>query len=153
KTDELFGSLERVLSDLHDPGEPGTWPGAGPQPTRLVDRLLEVRGLLGADADEAFDTLYNGAFVLESLPAALWCFLHSPEDLEEVVVTAANGGRDADTVAAMAGTLAGAYLGDRALPARWLDDLEDRVRITALADGLYAVAERRPRGTAAVPLS
>jgi hypothetical protein len=49
--------------------------------------------------EEAFGYLYNGAFVLESLPAALWCFLREPEDPEAVVVTAANGGFDADTVA------------------------------------------------------
>ena len=48
----------------------------------------------------------------------MWCFLRSPENAEEVLVSAASGGRDADTVAAMAGAFVGVYLGDAALPHR-----------------------------------
>jgi ADP-ribosyl-[dinitrogen reductase] hydrolase len=89
---------------------------------------------------QAFDRLYNGAFILESLPAALWSFLRSPEDPEEVLVTAASGGHDADTVAAMAGNLVGAYLGEAALPGRWLADLEFAAELRATADQLWALA-------------
>jgi ADP-ribosylglycohydrolase len=89
--------------------------------------------------EEAFGYLYNGAFVLESLPAALWCFLREPEDPEAVVVTAANGGFDADTVAAMAGGFAGAYRGEGAWPERWLGDLEDASELRDLADRLLTV--------------
>lgn len=54
-----------------------------------------------------------------------------------MIITAANGGRDADTVAAMAGTLVGAYLGKEALPVRWRNDLEDAERIAGLAVELH----------------
>ena len=37
------------------------------------------------------------------------------------IVVAVNGGYDADTVGAMAGALAGAYLGIDAIPDRWAD--------------------------------
>lgn len=143
----LMSDLAAAMEDVHDPGEPGTWPGAGPSPVRLADRLGHVVSLLDLTPDEAFDELYNGAFVLESMPAALWCFLRSPEDAEKVIVTAASGGRDADTVAAMAGTLAGAYLGEEALPRRWRADLEDAGRIADLADRLHDLAERRRQPT------
>ncbi|MEJ5256124.1 MAG: ADP-ribosylglycohydrolase family protein [Acidimicrobiales bacterium] len=138
----LLRDLAGVLADVVDPGEPERKPDADDRPVRLVDRLVEVGDHLGDPPEEAFDHFYNGAFVLESLPAALWCFLRTPEDPEEVIVTAVNGGRDADTVAAMAGTLVGAYLGDEALPARWRgDDLEDGERLRDLADALFALAE------------
>jgi ADP-ribosylglycohydrolase len=156
---DVLAALGVVLDDVADPGEPGTWPGAGPEPVRLIDRLVGVAALLGSTPEHAFDTLYNGAFVLESLPAALWCFLRSPDDAEDVIVTAVNGGRDADTVAAMAGSLVGAYLGEKALPERWLEDLEDYERIIRLADGLFAVgagaggASTSAAGVVSVPTS
>jgi ADP-ribosylglycohydrolase len=144
---ELVTVLGRVLDDVFDPGHPERRPGAGPQPVRLVDRIRILPGLLDATPDDAFDALYNGAFVLESLPAALWCFLASPEDPERVIVTAVSGGRDADTVAAMAGNLVGAYHGESALPARWTGDLEYAGDLRRLADGLLDAA----RGATGVP--
>jgi ADP-ribosylglycohydrolase len=53
----------------------------------------------------AFEHMYNGAFALESVPAAFYCFLRSADDPERVILTAVNAGYDADTVASMAGNL------------------------------------------------
>lgn len=128
-------SVLACLVDVHEPGAYERKPAAA-APVRLADRLGELPAMLDREPDDAFDHLYNGAFVLESLPSAFWCFLRSPEDAEEVLVTAANGGRDADTVGAMAGALAGAYLGEEAFPSRWRDDLEFAAELRAMADGL-----------------
>lgn len=133
----LLDDLGRFISDVDHPPINQRKPGP---PRRLADLLGEVGEWLGASPGEVFDHFYNGALVNESLPSALWCFLHAPEDFEKVVVTAANGGRDADTVGAMAGALAGAYNGESGLPRRWLDDLEDADRLRALADGLAEAA-------------
>lgn len=60
-------------------------------------------------------------------------------------MTAANGGRDADTVGAMAGALAGAYLGESAFPDHLAgDDLELGDQCRALADALFDRVSRRP---------
>ncbi len=84
--------------------------------------------------------------MLESLPCALWCFLASPEDFEQSLFTAVDAGHDADTVAAVACTLSGAYHGYSRLPQPILDDLEYHDRLVELADGLHAL-NRRLRGT------
>jgi len=84
--------------------------------------------------------LYNGAFVLESLPAAFYCFLRSPTDLEEALLVAVNAGYDADTVAAMAGTLGGALGGEAALPEHLLANLEYREELRALGRQLHSLA-------------
>ncbi|GBE23380.1 ADP-ribosyl-[dinitrogen reductase] glycohydrolase [bacterium BMS3Bbin01] len=139
--DDYFESLELVLADLHDPGAPERRTSAGPDPVRLADRLAEVRDMLDLTPEQAFDRLWNGAFVLESLPAALWTFLKTPDDPEQVIVTAVNRGHDADTVAAMAGNLAGAYMGAGSLPGRWLDDLEFADELCVEADGLLRLAD------------
>jgi len=70
-------------------------------------------------------------------PCALWCFLATPEDYETTLVTAVDAGRDADTVAAMACSVSGAYHGLSRLPARFRSDLEFCDRPIALADGLH----------------
>jgi ADP-ribosylglycohydrolase len=87
------------------------------------------------------DWFFCGAFVLESLPMALWQFLHAPEDPEEAIVNAVMGGYDADTVASMAGAYVGAYLGEDAFPDRWRgDDLEFADELRGLADQLFGLA-------------
>jgi ADP-ribosyl-[dinitrogen reductase] hydrolase len=75
-------------------------------------------------------------YVVESLEAALWCFLFS-ETFEEAVLKAANLGDDADTTAAVCGQLAGAFYGRPAIPERWLEKLSMRERIENLAERLY----------------
>ena len=138
--DDLMGGLAAVTGDLNDPGAPERKPG-GRVPVSLADRLAEVPGLLGVEPERAFGYLRNGAYVLESLPAALWCFLEEAGDPEQAVVLAANGGYDADTVASMAGAFSGALHGESAWPRRWLDDLEYADELRALADGLLEIGD------------
>jgi ADP-ribosyl-[dinitrogen reductase] hydrolase len=89
-----------------------------------------------------FDDWHNGAYVLESLPCALWCFLASPEDFEQTLFTAVDAGHDADTVAAMACSVSGAYHGYARLPERLVTELEYRDRLIELADGLCNLNRR-----------
>ena len=137
---DLMSELSTLLDHIDDPGHPERKPGASGHPVRLVDRILFVASNLDWPPDRLFAMTHNGAFVLESLPAAIWCFLRTPEDSERVIVTAANMGYDADTVAAMAGNLAGAYVGESRLPSRWLAGLEYADGIRDVADGLLALA-------------
>ncbi|MBV8658257.1 MAG: ADP-ribosylglycohydrolase family protein [Burkholderiales bacterium] len=83
----------------------------------------------------------GSGYVVESLEAALWCFLHT-NDFEAAILAAANLGDDADTAAAICGQLAGAYYGVRDIPARWLEKLVMCEEIRSLADRLLAL--RRP---------
>ena len=75
-------------------------------------------------------------------PCARWCFLASPEDFEETLFTAVDAGHDADTVAAMACTLSGAYHGYSQLPAKLVADLECHDHLLDLADGLCELNRR-----------
>ena len=60
----------------------------------------------------------------------------SPEDFEKTLFTAVDAGHDADTVAAMACSVSGAYRGSARLPKRLVADLEYHDRLVALADDL-----------------
>jgi len=133
----FLAELVDVLHGFDDAGAVERRHSAGPDRVRLVDRIAELADMLDLAPSEAFARTYNGAFVLESLPAAIWAFLANADDPEEAIVVAVNGGYDADTVAAMAGAMAGAYHGEAGLPDRWLDDLEAVSDIRAIADRLH----------------
>lgn len=139
----LVRDLCAVLADLGDDGlVERDWQrrGGTGAPVRLVDRIIEVPGKLSLSSEAACSYFYCGAFVLETLPMALWHFLSSPEDPERAIVDAVLGGFDADTVASMTGAYAGAYLGESGLPERWRgDDLEFADELRRLADALFAV--------------
>ncbi|GIW79224.1 MAG: ADP-ribosylglycohydrolase [Gemmatales bacterium] len=61
-------------------------------------------------------------YVVDSLEAALWCFMKT-DSFREAVLRAANLGDDADTTAAVCGQLAGAFYGESGIPRPWLDKL------------------------------
>ena len=71
-------------------------------------------------------------YVVECLEAAAWCALHG-ESLEDAIIKAVNLAGEADTMAAVAGGIAGAYWGKEAIPARWLDKLHQRERLEQTA--------------------
>ena len=62
--------------------------------------------------------------MIETLEAALWCFL-TTENYRDCIIKAVNLGRDTDTVAAVAGGLAGMYYqGEKGIPAEWIRNLQ-----------------------------
>jgi ADP-ribosyl-[dinitrogen reductase] hydrolase len=137
----LLTELERVLSTMNDPPLRERHDRREGTRVRLGDRLQQMPDLLDREADEVVDLLWNGAFVIESLPVALWAFLRYWNDPEELLVTTASMGHDSDTIAAMAGSLAGALHGTDWVPTRWLDKLEYRNELIGLPDDLVAARE------------
>lgn len=76
------------------------------------------------DVEEVAEELGNDSRALCSAPPAIYSFLRYSDDFEEALVFAVGLGGDTDTIAAMAGAIAGAYKGKSAIPARWLNALE-----------------------------
>ncbi|MBY0468069.1 MAG: ADP-ribosylglycohydrolase family protein [Burkholderiaceae bacterium] len=86
------------------------------------------------DSDRA--QISGSGYVVESLEAALWCFARH-NNFRSTVLEAANLGDDADTTAAIAGQLAGAYYGVDGIPVDWLRRLHLATEIGALADSIW----------------
>lgn len=68
------------------------------------------------------EKIRSSGYVVDTLEAAVWCLLTSG-DYPECVLKAVNLGEDTDTVAAVAGALAGARWGLSSIPKEWLDTL------------------------------
>jgi ADP-ribosyl-[dinitrogen reductase] hydrolase len=77
----------------------------------------------------------GSGYVLESLEAAFWCFWQT-DNFNDCVLLAANLGDDADTTAAIAGQLAGAFYGESGISVSWLQKLTMATEIGQMAEQL-----------------
>jgi ADP-ribosylglycohydrolase len=75
----------------------------------------------------------SSGYVVDTLEAALWCLL-TTDTYRDCVLKAVNLGGDTDTIAAIAGGLAGALYGYDAIPGEWLDTLLRRDYIEQLCE-------------------
>jgi poly(ADP-ribose) glycohydrolase ARH3 len=112
--------------------------------TRELHAATEAALLLGPTAapTSIARQLGNGIAALEAVPAAIAAFLGAADDPRAVLVRAVTIGGDTDTIAAMAGALAGTRVGASVLPADLLDRLEARDDLIHRADALTALTRR-----------
>lgn len=99
-----------------------------------------------ATPGEAAQRIGNNSTAMAAVPAALAAFLRHPDDPAATIRFAVLIGGDTDTIATMAGALAGARCGEGALPSAWLARLADTERLRALADVLAAAPARSAGG-------
>lgn len=78
----------------------------------------------------------SGGYVVDTLEAALWCLL-TTDSYEGCVLKAVNLGDDTDTVAAVAGGLAGMHYGYGAVPAGWVKRTARRAYIRELCEAFH----------------
>ena len=76
-------------------------------------------------------TIESSGYVVHSLEAAVWC-LRRAESYRDCVLSAVNLGEDTDTVAAIAGGLAGALFGLESIPDTWRAGLIGGEKIEAM---------------------
>lgn len=82
------------------------------------------------------------------VPCALSLLVAARGDAAQAIVGAANMGRDADTIGALVGELAGALEGVDAFPAAWVDKvmrLNPEPDLAAMADELTGIVLERAR--------
>ncbi|MBQ2987544.1 MAG: ADP-ribosylglycohydrolase family protein [Clostridia bacterium] len=84
-------------------------------------------------AQTKISDIRSSGYVVDTLEAAVWCLL-TTETYGECVLKAVNLGEDTDTVAAIAGGLAGALYGYEAIPKKWREALLERQTIEAMCE-------------------
>jgi ADP-ribosyl-[dinitrogen reductase] hydrolase len=82
----------------------------------------------------------SSGYVVHTLEAALWA-VDGATGFEDAILRAANLGEEADTVAAVAGQIAGALWGLSAIPSHWIERLHEGVRLRGLAQALYEAGD------------
>lgn len=87
-------------------------------------------------ADTPREDIKSTGYVVDTLEAAFWCVLHG-NSYRECVLLAVNLGDDTDTVAAVAGGLAGIIYGiggERGIPEEWIDKIANKDWIKSLCE-------------------
>jgi len=82
------------------------------------------------------DKIKSSGYVVDTLEAALWCLLNT-DNYKDCVLKAVNLGEDTDTVAAIAGGLAGMQYGLNTIPEKWLNQIPHLDYIKELCDSFY----------------
>jgi ADP-ribosyl-[dinitrogen reductase] hydrolase len=110
-----------------------------PRIMALTANLLFING--GDWKAKTRDEISSSGYVVHTLEAALWSVWQT-DNFKDAVLTAANLGDDADSVAAVAGQLAGALYGASAIPGEWLAKLAWREKIERMAGELFERGRR-----------
>lgn len=97
--------------------------------------LSQYEGIcnLNKFANTDVDDIKSTGYVVASLEAALWCLVNT-DSYKECMLKAVNLGNDTDTVAAIAGGLAGLFYGYDTIPQDWLDVIQKRDWIEELVN-------------------
>ena len=92
------------------------------------DRLWDLEAFQELNEDD----IKSSGYVVDTLEAAVWCFLNT-DNYKDCVLKAVNLGEDTDTVGAVAGGLAGLYYGLEEIPEEWINLLPKKEWIIELA--------------------
>ncbi|MCF3136590.1 ADP-ribosylglycohydrolase family protein [Streptomyces olivochromogenes] len=132
--DSLEGSVLRALRllELH-PGHEET----SADLRRAVDLAAQ-----GSPTAEKVESLGAGWVAEEALAIGVYCALATPR-VEDALLLSVNHSGDSDSTGSLCGNLLGARHGDVGLPHSWVERVEGRARIAALADDLAAECGRR----------
>ena len=102
-----------------------------------IDELKHYNRIFDDDfMDLPKEAIKSGGYVVDTLESALWCLLNT-DSYESCVLKAVNLGGDTDTVAAVAGGLAGICYGYEAIPQKWLGQIARLEYIKELCGKLY----------------
>jgi ADP-ribosylglycohydrolase len=111
---------------------------------RFVEERIPAALRGGASAATVARQWQSSAYLLETVPSALFILAKHASDPEEAIVRAVNDTYDNDTIGAIVGAAVGALHGEAALPQPWRESLLGRTG--AADDGrvfeLMAAAER-----------
>ena len=110
-----------------------------PEFSHYEERLCRQIVGIGHDADFApleRGKIKSSGYVVDTLEAAVWCLM-TTNDYKSCVLKAANLGDDTDTVAAIAGGLAGALYGFESIPGEWLSKLKRRDYIEKMCEDAW----------------
>lgn len=123
-------SLERVAATLPD--------------SRVRDRVRELAAVdAGADLEAVAARFGNSGYVVESVPLALFVARDAATlGFEGVLERALRVGGDVDTIASIAGQIAGAVLTRPAIDRVLLDRLDEIAHVTSMASSVAECVER-----------
>ncbi|UXY31012.1 ADP-ribosylglycohydrolase family protein [Streptomyces sp. HUAS TT20] len=127
--DSLEGSVLRALRELE------THPGHE-ETSAALREAVDLAGRRAPTAEKV-ESLGEGWVAEQALAIGVYCALAEPR-VPDALLLAVNHSGDSDSTGSICGNLLGAHHGDVGLPHAWVERVEGRARIAALADDLAA---------------
>ena len=100
-----------------------------------TESIFFERILNGSLLELSENEIKSSGYVIDSLEAAIWCLLHS-NSYDECILKAVNLGEDTDTIACIAGGIAGVFYDVKTIPEHWINQLARKEDILNLANRL-----------------
>jgi ADP-ribosylglycohydrolase len=98
--------------------------------------LERTASCLDVESDDPCALLGEAWIGEEAVATALWCVMRANGDYRDAVRRGATSSGDSDSIACIAGSIAGALVGEAGLPAPWVVGVEKSAVLIALADAL-----------------
>jgi ADP-ribosylglycohydrolase len=95
----------------------------------VYDRLRNIEVFTSLPASE----IHSTGYVVDTLEAAIWCFL-TTDSYKDCVLRAVDLGGDTDTIACVAGGLSGIAYGYDSIPEEWKNTIVKKEWILELSD-------------------
>jgi ADP-ribosyl-[dinitrogen reductase] hydrolase len=89
--------------------------------------------------EEALFEIGTSSDAIETVPAAIYCFLKHPRHFSSAVLSAVNAGDAADAIGALAGGFVGVLAGVDAIDKQWIDAVENIDVLTGVGENLAAL--------------
>lgn len=86
------------------------------------------------------DEIKSSGYVIDTLEAALWTFFHA-DGYRDTILKAINLGGDTDTIAAIAGGIAGIYYGLNDIPKGWIQSIAKKEELYQMFKRFCAVTD------------
>lgn len=111
-----------------------------------IARAVELATRKGEDspAEDArnIEKIGEGWIAEEALAIAIYCVIKHPTSFENAIAAAVCHSGDSDSTGSIAGAILGTILGYDAIPERWRDNIENKVRLLGLSDQLMEIGGR-----------
>ncbi len=92
--------------------------------------------------DEAMFEIGTSSDAVETIPAAIYCFLKHPRNFSGAVLAAVNAGDAADSIGALTGSFVGALAGMQAIDKHWLHGVENSDVLVGVGENLAKLISR-----------
>lgn len=103
----------------------------------ITDRAVALAHRPEIAALDAIKKLGEGWVAEETLAIAIYCAIRFENDFEKAIIASVNHDGDSDSTGSVTGNILGAHLGMKAIPERFLTNLELKETILEIADDLY----------------
>jgi ADP-ribosylglycohydrolase len=126
----------------------------GDQVLEIADRVADLDADMAAmlrwvtqivhlEPEEALFEIGTSSDAIETVPAAVYCFLKHPRQIVGAVVSAVNAGDASDSIGALAGSFVGALAGLESIPKHLVDGVENSDVLIGVGENLAVAAHRQ----------